>query len=281
MGDTRPTEDVVVLRGRLPGPDEPEFRELQLYESGAAEVDAARIPGRHAEPWLNVIDFHEPGCPPALRQALSDPRLAPRWRGRVVDLGAGCCWAAAHVSKLPAVEEVWAVDLSERFLRHVGLRVARTLEARVEKLRLVASSFETVPLPTASCDVALLLAAIHHSLAPLRVLMEARRLLKDHGLLVVIESPAPLPWLARQRRESVRLSRETSATEVAYTRGELGYLLAHAGFSNVRWSNAGTLSANPGKRMVRRCLRGLGIEGLLGAVTYVVSADSVHLGGAK
>jgi SAM-dependent methyltransferase len=242
------------------------------YESGDAERDAAAVPGPHSEPWLNVLAANEPGSPVALRQAVEHPVLGPRIRGRVIVLGAGTCWATAELSRLERVEQVTAVDLSAGFLRRVGSRMVSRL-GEPAKVRLVASSFEAVPLPPSSFDVAFLIAALHHSLAPIKLLLEARRLLLPGGLLIVVESPATLLGIRRRRRHGLALSRETGATEIAYTRGEIDYLLAHAGFARRRWLPAGPLSPHPIKRLLRWSLRQSGLEPLLGSVSYLIAAE--------
>ncbi|HEX6901877.1 MAG TPA: class I SAM-dependent methyltransferase [Thermoanaerobaculia bacterium] len=260
--------------GRQPRPTDPEFREMQGYESGRAEQQAALIPGPHEEPWLNVLAFHEPGAQPSLQQALATPFIAQRMRGTVADLGAGTCWATAEISKLDVVHEVVAVDLSEGFLRRVGTRMIHQLHGNVAKVRFVAGSYEDVPEPDGTFDAALLIASIHHAIAPLKVLLETRRLLKTGGLLLMIENPCSTLGIEAQRRRCLELTRSTEATEIAYTRGELDYLLRHAGFVDIEWRPANGFSANPLKRAVRRALRWLDLEHHLLSVSYIVTAIS-------
>lgn len=187
-------QQVRLTIGRLPRPEDPEFREMQNYESGRAEAAASTIPGPHQEPWLNVLSFHEPGARPSLEQALATEPIRQRMTGKIVDLGAGTCWVTAELSKLDSVDEVVAVDLSPVFFQQVGTRMIRELDGNVDKIRFVAGTYEEVPEPDGTFDVALLIASIHHAIAPLRVLLEARRLLRQGGLLLMIENPCqPLP----------------------------------------------------------------------------------------
>jgi SAM-dependent methyltransferase len=264
--------DIRVVRGHQPDPEEPEFRELLGYESGRAELQAATVHGPHQEPWLNVLSFYEPGVRPSLKKALSIPRISDRIRERVVDLGAGTCWASAEISKLECVDEVVAVDLSEGFLRRVGVRMINEMGGNLDKVRFVAGSYEKVPEPDGAFQAALLIASIHHAVAPLRVLLECRRLLKKGGLLLMIENPSAAIGIERQRRRSLELTRSTETTEIAYTRGELHYLLCHAGFHEITWQAADGFSRNPFKRWVRRILRAADIEHLFLSVGYIISA---------
>lgn len=243
------------------------------YESGAAEEVAAQLGGDVAESWVSIVERHEPGAHTAFHQALADPQIAARVRGRVIDLGAGSCWATAFLSKLDGVDEVVALDLSEGFLRRVGAPVVRHYGGREDKVTFAASSFEAVPFESGSFDAAFLIAAIHHSLAPLKVLLEGRRVLKPGGVLVVIESPSSLLRIRRQREQALELSRTTPTTEITYTRGELEYLLRHAGFHHLRFLPHRELSRNPLKRWVRRALRVTGYEDVFLPVSYVIAAE--------
>jgi SAM-dependent methyltransferase len=255
-----------------PSPDDPEFREYSKYESGDADKDALAVAGPHAEPWLNVLAHHEPGTRPTLDAILADPELGPRVRGRVLDLAAGTCWASATLSRLPRVSEVVALDLSPRFLTTVGPRMIRALEGCPEKIAFAACSFERVLFPADHFDVVLVSAAIHHALAPLKVLLEARRVLRNGGLLILIENPTSIIGLARARRSAIATTRESGATEIAYTRGELAYLLAHAGFEDASFTPHGALSRNPLKRWLRLVLRTIGVEHVLVSVNYAITA---------
>jgi SAM-dependent methyltransferase len=265
-------EEIRIVRGHQPLAEEPEFRERHGYESGRAELQAATISGPHQEPWLNVLSVYEPGSQPSLKQALASPRISQRMKERVVDLGAGTCWASAEISKLESVDEVVAVDLSEGFLRRVGVRMINELGGNLDKVRFVAGSYEKVPEPDGAFQAALLIASIHHAVAPLRVLLECRRLLKTGGLLLMIENPSAVLGIERRRRQCLELTKSTETTEIAYTRGELNYLLCHAGFEEITWQAADGFSRNPLKRWVRRLLRAADVEHYFLPVGYIISA---------
>lgn len=272
--DRSVAETVQVLAGQQPRPGDADYREMWHYESGRAEADAAQCAGPHREPWLNVREYHEPGVRPALLQALSDPRLGHLVRGRVIDLGAGTCWAASELSKLDRVAEVVAVDLSEGFLRRVGVRMIRETGGALEKVSFVAGSYEAVPAEAGSFQSAFLIASIHHAVAPLRVLAEVRRLLAPGGVLIVIENPSSILAISTVRERALELSHTSDTTEIAYTRGELHYLLRHAGFSKVTWVPVEGYSRNPLKRLARSLLRRAGVEHWFLSATYVISAEN-------
>lgn len=246
---------------------------MMKYESGAAEADAAAVTGPFDEPWLNVVATFEPGSEPTLRQALADPALSTRVVGRVLDLGAGSCWATALLSRLEGVREVVALDLSSGFLQRVGARVIARLGGDPGKISFTASTFEAMPFGDCHFDAVFAIAAVHHSLAPLRALLEARRVLRPGGLLIVVECPPPVLGIRAARERAIAESRRTGTTEFALTRGELTYLIRHAGFEPPTFVPATGLSKNPLKRWIRLTLRHSGVEHLFLAVGYYIVAE--------
>lgn len=77
----------------------------------------------------------------------------------------------------------------------------------------------------------------------------------------------PEPWL-----NVLELSRSSAATEICYTTGELHYLLQHAGFDAITYHPVDALTRGMIRKGMRRCLRGLGIEGIVRPPTYVIVA---------
>jgi SAM-dependent methyltransferase len=265
------TDQVIPIVARRPVTSaEPEYRELMKYESGQAERDAGA--GTHQEPWLNVLDDRERGSPPAIEMAIARAEISRHLRGRALDLGAGTCWATARLSRLPRIDEVVALDNSEQFLTSVGSRVIQACGGNSRKIRFAVGSFNDVPFPAESFDCAFLIAAIRHSLSPLKTLLEARRVLTPGGALLVVEMPSSVLAIRRRRREAIEISRTTGATEVCYTRGELDYLLRHAGFDRLSYYAVEGLSRGRLRRVLRLGLRRLRLEDLLRPPVYVVVA---------
>jgi SAM-dependent methyltransferase len=261
-----------VILGQLPDPDEPEFREMSVYESGVADEAAKASPGRHAEPWLNVLEAHEPANLPAIDYALAHPELGPRIHGRVLDLAAGTCWVSAKLSRLGRVAEVVALDLSRRFLTTVGVRMIQCFEGDIAKIKFAASSFNRIPFEAESFDCVFLVAAIHHSLSPIKTLIEARRVLKPGGTLIVLEHPSSVVGVRANRDKSLALSRSTQATELCYTRGEFEYMIRHAGFGDLSFRPFPPEASTFLRNLVRQTLRRTGLEDLLRPPLYLIDA---------
>ena len=117
------------------------------------------------------------------------------------------------------VEEIFALDLSKKFLTTTGLRVFNHFGGDESKLRFLVSDFNDIPLESQSVDCVLLFACLHHSLAPIKTLQEAYRLLKPGGNIVVLEQPHATLRIRQARKNFLALSEQV--TEIAYTRGEL------------------------------------------------------------
>lgn len=258
---TEPTARVPVIRGRAPKEGEKEFIEKMNTESGQADVAAAQVAGAHAEPWLNVLHSHEPASLPGFELILREPRVRERLRGKALDVGAGTCWLTAKLSRLPEVEQVFALDLSERFLSTTGLRVMKHFEADVSKVSFVVSDFNEIPLESDSLDCAFLWAAIHHSLAPIKTIQEVGRCLKKGGTLFIFESPCSVRKIRDARARMLALSE--SVTEIAYTRGELEYLIQNARVGELETLPVDALSRGGWRMAVRQGLRRLGVEDVL------------------
>lgn len=253
---------------------DPEYREMMKYESGAADQDAVAVPGKHPEPWLNVLAACEPHSPRAIDFACSHPEIQPLIRGQAIDLAAGTCWATAKLSRLEQIEGVVAFDLSERFLQQVGSRIIGHFGGDVGKIRFAVGSFNRLPFPAGSFDCAFLVAAIHHSLSPVKTLLEVRRVLRKDGTLILVESPCSVVGIRRGRKRAISLSRSSGATEMCYTRGEFDYMIRHAGFDDVSYYPDNALTRGTLRRACRKCLRLLGVEDFVRPPTYVIVARS-------
>jgi ubiquinone/menaquinone biosynthesis C-methylase UbiE len=265
-----------VIRGRLPEPHEREYQEMMHYQGDQAETDAAATPGESDEPWENVIRLHEPVSHHALEWITRHPELGKAVRGRVLDIAAGSCWLTALVSKLKAVEGVWALDLSERFLTETGLRIVRRLGGEEDKIRLAVSDFNHMPFEDAFFDCGFLFSALHHSLAPVKLLREAVRCIRPGGSLFILESPSSVLNIAGKRRRSLQMS-SRAVTEIAYTKAETEYLVRLACVPVAKARGAGCAlhrlpSPNPRmlKETIKSVLRFFGLEDALKPPTYVI-----------
>lgn len=106
--------------------------------------------------------------------ALLDPELV------VGDLGCGTGHLAEALA--PHVRQVIAIDASETMLD-----VARERLHGASNVDFRLGELEALPIETGTLDVAALSLVLHYAADPLRVLTEARRVLRDDGRLLVVD----------------------------------------------------------------------------------------------
>jgi ArsR family transcriptional regulator len=128
--------------------------------------------------------------------ATSDLRLLPALLDPaevVGDLGCGSGRVSATLA--PYVREVVAVDPSPAMLE-----LARQRVGGETNVRLLVGSLETLPVPDASLDTALVIHVLHHVSDTGRALAEAHRVLRPGGRLIVADM---LPHANEEYRQTM------------------------------------------------------------------------------
>lgn len=101
----------------------------------------------------------------------------------IVDVGAGCCWAAQRLAERGHIVAALDINLdSQDGLTAVG----KDPDLGIERIE---ADMEFLPLSAACADVVLLNGALHYARCPQNVVAEARRILKPSGSLVILDSP--------------------------------------------------------------------------------------------
>lgn len=140
------------------------------------EADAATFFGRVADGWDVLRDqlFGRRFLPTAIGAMLPRDQT-------IVDLGCGTGELLTHLA--PSVTRAIGVD------REPGmLAIARRRLGRYPQVEIMEGALESVPVPDATADLALLVLVLHHLPRPAAALAEARRILKGPGgRLVVID----------------------------------------------------------------------------------------------
>ena len=101
----------------------------------------------------------------------------------IVDVGAGCCWAAQRLAERG--HHVAALDIN----LDVQDGLAAVGEERDPGVERIEADMEFLPLSASCADVVLLNGALHFARCPQNVVAEARRILKPSGSLVILDSP--------------------------------------------------------------------------------------------
>lgn len=103
----------------------------------------------------------------------------------IVDIGAGCCWAAQRLAERG--HSVAALDINLDPLD--GLTALGEDCGALPGIERIEADMEFLPLSGGCADVVLLNGALHYARCPQNVIAEARRILKPSGSIAVLDSP--------------------------------------------------------------------------------------------
>ena len=111
---------------------------------------------------------------------------------KVLDLGCGGGWLGALISKIEAVETIYALDSSTYFLRVIAPDVLALMNACSEKFMLIEGLFSPLLFEDSTLDLVVCSSALHHADALQPILEEIHRTLKSGGYLIILnETPRP------------------------------------------------------------------------------------------
>jgi ubiquinone/menaquinone biosynthesis C-methylase UbiE len=184
---------------------------------------------------LNPLDktaLHKDNRLPTLAELL---RIEPL-HGSILELAAGSCWLTAELSKLPAVLEAYALDMSKSVLEEVAPQVFEATGAVQGKITRVVGDFYAFEFPKAKFDYVIFDAGLHHIEASqfTLVMQKVANVLKPGGKLIGIREPflTPLPFLREfRRRNHGKYEKSFGITENIYTLEEWRTMFVDGGFS--------------------------------------------------
>lgn len=152
---------------------------------GCSAETLAELPyvrsGPHAGQWAVRARTFEAFMAQVLGPAARRSRLPLT----VLDLGAGNGWLSARVAA--EGHQSIALDIREDCID--GLGAARQWLCSAPGMRCIAASFEAIPLPRQSVDIALFNASLHYATDLRAVLLEAMRVVRSGGQIAILDSP--------------------------------------------------------------------------------------------
>src|ERR1041385_8865176 len=125
--------------------------------------------GSEAE-WLRRLQEEFPAFVPYLMD-----RCGLKFRGDILEIGAGACWLSAELSKVDAVREIVATDFSPKLLRELAPKVFKLRGAREDKITRMPGDFHKLDFPDASFDFVVCSAVLHHAVNMVTVLSGVKR----------------------------------------------------------------------------------------------------------
>lgn len=109
----------------------------------------------------------------------------------VLDLGCGGGWLTGYLSKFESVSTAYALDSSKYFLLDMMPKIVMLMGGRQEKIVPIEGLFTPLMFEDGALDVVVASSVLHHADSLESVLMEIRRVLKNDGVLVILnETPA-------------------------------------------------------------------------------------------
>jgi SAM-dependent methyltransferase len=126
--------------------------------------------------------------------------------GQAVDMGSGTGVGATILSKISGIEKVYAVEMSEGFVKNIMPVVFQEFDANVSKIQRVVGDFNHLDLEEGSIDIVLEIAAFHHSENLDFTIKECKRVLRSGGVIFAIDRAWPDTYT--QDRLEAMLDRE-------------------------------------------------------------------------
>lgn len=128
-------------------------------------------------------------------------------RGRVLEIGAGCGWFSAELSKLPLVVEIVTTDVSARLLKAECPKIFKLLRANESKITRIPADFGDLDFPANHFHAVVCSDALHLSPNLPRVLREVKRVLKPGGTFIAIREPVrPLVKMNPRKMEAAGIT---------------------------------------------------------------------------
>jgi ubiquinone/menaquinone biosynthesis C-methylase UbiE len=154
--------------------------------------------------------------------------------GKLLEIGAGTCWASALIKKRRPESLVVATDISPYALEK-GLSVTRLLDSGVDYR--IACDAERLPFSEEYFDFVLSNATIHHFSDPQKGVNEMKRVLKKGGKCCALGEVAAAPpfraVLTSRIGTAGRRARSFGIQEKVYTLQRWQQLFRNSGFKNI------------------------------------------------
>jgi SAM-dependent methyltransferase len=118
---------------------------------------------------------------------------------KIADLAAGIGWTSVLISKIKKVKEVHSVEISKHRIGALFENSVKMLSGESDKIFRYLGSFYDLKFEDNSLDIIYMSQAFHHADAPLRLLYECDRVLKNNGRVILVgESYIPIKRILRR-----------------------------------------------------------------------------------
>jgi len=104
----------------------------------------------------------------------------------ILDLAAGIGWTSVLMSKMKNVSSVHAVEISKHRITSLFEHCNIMLSGMGDKINRYLGSFYDIKLENNSIDLIYMSQAFHHANAPMKLLFECDRVLKNSGRIILV-----------------------------------------------------------------------------------------------
>ncbi|MGE3610561.1 MAG: class I SAM-dependent methyltransferase [Bacteriovoracaceae bacterium] len=151
-------------------------------------------PDLNVKEWESIFSKNDRDVIAFKKQILTQLNL--KKNDNVADVGAGTGVFVTDLSKaVGAKGEVYAVDISPKFIEHLNHKVKKE---KLSNVKVVTGEFNSTTLNANSVNVILVVDTYHHFENPALMLADFRKILKKNGRLVIVDYDKSLnsePWL--------------------------------------------------------------------------------------
>lgn len=105
---------------------------------------------------------------------------------KIADLASGIGWTSTLISKINIVKEVHSVEISKHRIGKLFEECILMLHGKENKLFRYLGSFYDLKFEDKSMDILYLSQAFHHADAPIKLLIECDRVLKNDGRIILV-----------------------------------------------------------------------------------------------
>jgi len=217
-----------------------------------------RQPGDYVRRGTTQADAYKRAIVTGARVAIyEDLQRRFAFRGIILEVGSGCCWMSALLSRERTVDRIYAADYSRHLLTITALKIMRWLEARPEKITRVLADFYRLDFPAETFDFVIADSTLHHAMDLPRLLKGVARMMKPDAVLVALREPVLPVWRPGLRGTFARVEREQGAVENMYSREEWREHFEAAGLdlALIPQFVTGGIRDNPVKFIVRAALK--------------------------